>query len=297
MARAVGLRLARDGSGRAMPWLIGLMVYLAALALAAFFIFQAAVERWDRGLAGTMTVQLPRPASGAPLAPQRLNAALDAIRAVPGVVAATALDGQAEARLLEPWLGSGTDLDLLPVPQLVDVKLAPGARIDSAGLARQLGAIVPGAVVDGHERWLDRVFATARAFELGALAIVLVIAVVAVLTVGFATRMGLLVHAPAIELLHLIGARDVYVARQFQWHAFRQALVGGVIGVVAAGGSLAAAAWLASGGPSPVELPLIPRPEATPGLVAALLLLPLPVGLIGLVTARWTVLGTLARLP
>ena len=65
------------------------------------------------------------------------------------------------ARLVEPWLGSGLSLDDLPIPRLIVVKLASGARPDFAALRQALAAQVAGATLDDHRRWIDRMRAMA----------------------------------------------------------------------------------------------------------------------------------------
>ena len=47
--------LNRDSSVRFLPWIIALMVYLAGLALAGTLVLNAALQRWDRSLSGTLT--------------------------------------------------------------------------------------------------------------------------------------------------------------------------------------------------------------------------------------------------
>src|SRR5579862_8291889 len=100
MARGSPLPLAADGSGRFLPWLIALMVFLAAAATGGAFAIGGALERWDAGLQGTVTVQLPPQADARP-APDLVAAALAAIRQMPGVAQAAALDDAATAKLLE----------------------------------------------------------------------------------------------------------------------------------------------------------------------------------------------------
>src|SRR3546814_4264720 len=51
--------LDRDSSGRYLPLLVAIMVYLAALALAGGLAMNKLAARWDSGLAGALTVQLP----------------------------------------------------------------------------------------------------------------------------------------------------------------------------------------------------------------------------------------------
>ena len=96
------LPLEQDAAKRFLPWLIALIVYLAALALAGLMVLSTAASGWDRGLTGTLTVQIPPAAtkdgaadsnSGpkAPVDKARVDKALEVLRATPGVAQAKAL--------------------------------------------------------------------------------------------------------------------------------------------------------------------------------------------------------------
>src|SRR5215468_10150611 len=66
------LPLGGDGSARFLPWIIGCMVYLAALALAATMGADRLAERWHSDLSGTFSIQIPPNASTAPSERERL---------------------------------------------------------------------------------------------------------------------------------------------------------------------------------------------------------------------------------
>jgi cell division transport system permease protein len=51
-----------------------------------------------------------------------------------------------------------------------------------------------------------------------------------VLSVVFATRAAIATNRPVIEVLHLIGAKDSFIARHFQEHFLQLGLKGGLIG-------------------------------------------------------------------
>jgi|HubBroStandDraft_1064217.scaffolds.fasta_scaffold00007_39 cell division transport system permease protein len=296
MAGTSTLPLDQDGSARFLPWLIGLMVFLAALATGAGFAIDMTLIRWDDGLRGTLTVQLPQPAIGGPLSAASVDQALLLLRSTAGVTSAAALDASAEAALLQPWLGDSVEAGQLPLPVLIDVQRAEGVPLDVADLTRRLAAIVPGTTVETHGAWLEQLFRVARLIEIGAALVVTLIGTVAVLTVIFTTRTGLMIHAPIVDLLHVMGAGDTYIARQFQWQAFRLGLRGGIIGLVPAFVAFGALEFAAAqGGSGAADL----APELSLPLLAWLVigLLPLAMGLVGLVTARVTVLRTLARMP
>ena len=291
------LPLDRDGSVRFLPWIVALMVYLASLALASTLVVRDAVMRWDRGLTGTVTVELP-PASAGNRDDGAIDLALKVLRATPGVTRADAFDTKRTAELLAPWLGTDIDAADLPLPRLIDVQIEPRVGVDLAALGQRLAQAVPGAQLDDHRRWLDRVLRTALAIEVVAGAIVALVGLAAVLAVIFATRTGLAVHHGIVEVLHLIGARDGYIARQFEWHALRLGIKGGiwglVLGIATLVGVAAAARQVGALDDAARVLPALSAPAIEWVL---LLLLPVAAGLVAMLTARITVLRALKRLP
>lgn len=283
--------LDRDASGRYMPLLVAIMVYLAALALAGALSMNKLAARWDSGLAGALTVQLPA-AAGTAGGPQ-LAAVLDALAKTPGVESVEALDDSAMTALLEPWLGDAVLTGDLPLPRLVAVTVDPSNPPDLTALNARLQALAPGTQVDDHQRWLSRLLDLARAVEVMALVVVLLVVLAACIMVAFVTRMGLAAHEQAIELLHLIGAQDSYVARQFQNHALSLGLRGGLLGLALALPTLALARLLLQR----VGSGVLPELSFLAYEWSLFVLLPLAAAVVTMLTARVTVLRTLARLP
>jgi cell division transport system permease protein len=287
--------LNRDSSVRFLPWIIGLMVYLAGLALAGTLVLNGTLARWDRSLSGTLTVQLP-PAE--PGKDDALAAALQTLRDTSGVKNAEPLGTEATAHLLEPWLGNALSADELPLPRLIDLRIDTDAPPDLPALRARLAAAAPQAVLDDHRLWLDRLASLVVSVELTALAVVALIGAAAVLTVVFTTRAGLAVHHGVIEVLHLIGARDTYIARQFERQALELGLRGGAMGLVLTIATLAlighasdATALLGE------RVRLVPVLELRFWHWLLIALLPAAAAGIAMLTARLTVLRALARMP
>jgi cell division transport system permease protein len=178
------------------------------------------------------------------------------------------------------------------MPRLIDVRAEAGARLDLKSLRARLAAAAPGVVVDDHRAWLGRLLALLRAVEATALAVLGFVLAVTVGTVIFTTRTGLSIHHEAIEVMHMIGARDSYIAGQFANRALALGLKGGAIGLALAIPALAAIGALfgrESGGA---------LPEVTFSLLhwAAIGSLPILVALTAMATARVTVHASLARI-
>lgn len=270
------------------------MVYLAALATAAAIAVNNLAERWDTGLTDQLTVQVPPPAQedAAPSQAVRVEAVVTALRNRDGVESVHVMDQARMEAMLQPWLGNGTLRDDLPLPQLIAVDIDTAAPPDLPTLRAAVDGAAPGAVVDDHRRALGGFLDVVRSVQVLAILVVGLVAGAAVITVVFVTRTGLAVHRRVIELLHLIGAQDGYVASQFQVHALRLGLLGGTLGLVLAAVTLLVLSQVSTGPASAVV------PELTLRLWqwALLFLIPPVTALVAMVTARLTVLRTLARL-
>ena len=292
--RHTDLPLSGDATSRFLPWLVALMVFLAAMALAGAFTIGGLMGRWDHDVSGTLTVQvLPAGGERAEAATdERVAQAVALLRAVPGIEAVTALDKARTLALLEPWLGGTEVVRDMPLPRLIDVSIDPDVRIDLARLGERLSREVPGTSIDDHRAWLSRLIALSRTIQALAFTVVGLIGVVTAATVVYATRTGMAVHHEIIEVLHLIGAQDEYIAGQFARRAFSLGVGGGVIGLALALPALSVLGWAArrlEGGFLPtVSLPLV-------GYIA-IGLLPLLAAALAMLTARLTVRGVLARM-
>jgi len=293
------LPLDRDETSRFLPWIVAFIVFLTALALAASLVVGEAISAWNRGLTDAVTVQVPPPARADPAAMERrVEATLRALRAMPDVAAAEPLKEARVRALLEPWLGSGAGFADLPLPALIEVRLKDADKADLAAMRRALEPIAADISVDSHRLWLDALTGRVRWAQIIALGVVLLNALAAIGTVVFATRTGLMVHLRIIEVLHLMGATDRYIARQFAMQALRLGLRGGLIGIVPAllalvlltriGGAWAGGdfgGWLG------------PDVALRPWQWAVLLLVPLSTAGIAVATAWRTVMRTLEKLP
>lgn len=163
-----------------------------------------------------------------------------------GVRATRIIDRDATARLLEPWLGAGLDIDELPVPRLVVVTIEEGSPPDFGAMRAILSAEVPSATLDDHRTWVDRLVAMARTtVALGAAILGLMLAAT-VLTVVFATRGAMAGNGHIIEVLHFVGAESGFIAGEFRRHFLLTGLKGALAGGAAATVVFVAFSWWGS---------------------------------------------------
>jgi cell division transport system permease protein len=292
--RRSDLPLDRDPAGGFLPWIVGLMVYLAALAMAGAVLADGLVDRWRSDLADAVTVQVFPGADeeSQEVQAKRVEEAARFLSVLPGIASAKPVPQSDILRLLDPWLGSGNLAEDLPLPALIAVELIPGAPVDLAEIKRRLAEAVPGAVLEDHKPWLGDLARLAQGIEILAFVTMALVAFASVLTIVFVSRSALAQHQEVIQVLSLIGARDAYIAAQLQAYSFRLATLGALFGVALAVATVLAGNALLGR----AETGLLPMAQSF-SWRWLLLLLPVPAaGLIALATTRATVLRQLRRM-
>jgi cell division transport system permease protein len=215
-------------SGRALVAVVAIMTFLVSLTTGAAILVTKAAGEWQSDISREMTIQI-MPAPGRDL-DTSVNRAVAIARAISGVTEVRPYSKEESMKLLEPWLGSGISLSELPVPRLIVIKIAAEATPDLGQLRRVLADQVPGAVVDDHRGWIDRMRAMAgTAIAIGVCILILMFAAT-VLSVAFATRGAMATNKAVIEVLHFVGAKNGFIARHFQHHFLVLGLQGGAIG-------------------------------------------------------------------
>jgi cell division transport system permease protein len=215
-------------SGRALVAVVAIMTFLASLTTGGVILVSQAASAWQSDVSREVTVQLI-PASGRDLDAD-VARATSVVKAFPGIADVRAYSKEESEKLLEPWLGTGLTLDELPVPRLIVVKIAEGAAPDLPQLAARLKNQVPGAVLDDHRGFIERMRTmSGTAIAIGVGILVLMVAAT-VLSVTFATRGAMATNKTVIEVLHFVGAKNRFIAENFQRHFLLLGLEGGAIG-------------------------------------------------------------------
>jgi cell division transport system permease protein len=277
------------GGARAMTGVMAVMLFLLVLAAATGLATRNARAALDRQLAGRLTVQV---VDGEPLRRDMAAArVLSALRGLPEVARAVAVDRAEVQRLLEPWLGGDGVDPQLPVPALIDVDLtdpsdAAAARV--AAVARRASAA---ARVDRQEAWMSPVGDFMRALTWLAGGLALLMAAAAAAVVVLAARAGLETHRATIEVMHMLGSTDIQVARLFQRRLALDAALGGGVGALLA----VAVLWLMAGRVRALGSELLGGATLSTGDAVMLAFVPVLFLVLATLAARWAVLAALRR--
>lgn len=297
--RRYDLPLSNSPGNGFLVLLIGLMSFLGVLALCAFFALGDITERWSSGLENQVTIEIPaEDANGAIRDFDAIGALQEDVKAVvegmPFIRDHQVLDDKAVGDLIAPWLGEDFALDDVPLPGLISIELAGDHTVMMMDRLREKLLEVDASItLDTHDEWLSQILALIGTLEFGALLVGLVIAVTAVSAIAGAIRSRMAEHKPDVELLHLMGASDGYIARQFQRHAGVLGLQGGFAGLCAGALMLGLFAVLNGGNASG----LIPEFAFSGVQIAVLAALPFAACILAAMAARFTVLRELGRMP
>jgi cell division transport system permease protein len=89
---------------------------------------------------------------------------------------------------------------------------------------------VPGAVLDDHRGFIERMRAMSGTAIAAGVGILILMIAATVLSVTFATRGAMATNKTVIEVLHFVGAKNRFIAENFQRHFLLLGLEGGAIG-------------------------------------------------------------------
>jgi cell division transport system permease protein len=215
-------------AGRALVIVIAIMTFLAALTAGAVVLLSDASAEW-RGEAATEAAIQLRAVAGRDIEADLKTAAAIAARAAG--VRETHIYTKAESEaLLAPWLGTGLDLSDLPIPRMIVLKLDPKAHPDLDRLRIALYGSIPGASLDDHHVFIGRLGEMAETVVLFAIMVLALVLAAMGVVVASATRAAVATNREIVEVLHIVGAADDFIADQFRHRFLALGLRGAAIG-------------------------------------------------------------------
>ena len=211
--------------------IVTVSVFLFAITLAGVLGINTMFENSKRQVVANFTVQvLPMPDYED--SKKDLLNVVGFLEKYPDVKEVTVLsEGELHA-LLKPWLGDNIDIDLLPIPKLLDVKINHAKQFDYKELAVRLSEVSPQASINDHNLWLSRLLRFINSLKMLALTVLVMVAGACVAALVYAVKTGLNVHRDIINILHIMGATDRYIAMNYVKQISGMSFMAGILGTV-----------------------------------------------------------------
>lgn len=274
-----------DAREAALFFVVGALCFLAALAALSAKSTYGAASAWTAEVEGEYTVSLSGADASAADAAARLLAGLD------GVAAAHAFSDAEINTLLEPNFGkSGLPADL-PVPRLIAVTGAAEAGDIGAKISTALHGAGYDAAVDAHSEWAGDVRHMLSISRIVALSIVALLSATAIAVIAFATHAALLARRDIVDVLHVAGAKDRFIAGLFERRFWLLGLRAGTVGALVALASVAV--LIAMGRSGTDRTGLLPQLSLDFPDLAVLVVTPVIAGLAARIAAGITVMRSL----
>lgn len=275
-----------DAREAALFFVIGALCFLAALAALTTRGTYKAAEAWGAQIEGDITVVMRDTDR------RTAQSVTDRVGRLANVFEARLLSQDEVEVLLEPSLGPGGLPEGLPIPMLMVVQADMAVGDPSPEIKRLLAEAGIDGDVAGNAGYADNVRGALGVLRLVALSIVALLSATAIAVIAFATHAALLARRDIVDVLHLSGAEDRYIAALFERRFWILALQAGLGGAVAALMVTALIVFTGSGSQG-VEAQLLPRLSLDFWDIVILLVTPIAAGLAARVAARLTVLNSL----
>ncbi len=217
--------------------IISITVFIFAITLSGVLSINSMLHNWNESILGSLTVQImpvnladKNKAQAETLAHQ--DNVAEYLKSVAGVENVSPLNEAQLKKLIQPWLGDGVNLNNLPLPRIIDVKLKPQAEIDFEELSAGLAKISDYASLDNHKLWLSKLIKFADGLKMLAMTVLILVVMVTSGAIFYTTQTSLGLHKYIIEILHTMGAKDAYIAQQYARRNAFLGAVGGIIGIL-----------------------------------------------------------------
>ena len=214
-------------------------MYLFVIVLAMFMAINSMANNWEKDIMGSITVQItPVEDENKHIdkdkTQEEINKVLQFMENVSGVKQVSILDNATIEKLMTPWLGNKVDITALPIPHLLDVQVKDNADINYDEVTRGLHKITENASIDNHRLWLNKLIKFANSLKTLALSVLLMVGIIGSFSIYYSARTSLGINIASIEILHIIGAQDEYIAKQYAKIYGKIGFFAGIIGLMIA---------------------------------------------------------------
>lgn len=269
-------------------------VFLFSITLAAYFMISVMIGAWNKSIIDGLTVQIMPSAEAITEDEEqlRINKVIFFMQGLDGVETVKLVSDKRIKKIMSPWLGANANIEDLPLPKLLNVRLKNGQNFDYNKAKDSLQEIAPYASIDNHGIWLQKLMKIASSLKALSVFILLLVLTAAVFSLFYAVETSLKVHQNIIEILHIMGATDDYVANQYAIRGLKVGFIASFIGMILSVLALFAISHLSSG----LETGLIGSAKLTVMHWGILISLPIWTALLSMVMSFFCVKKTLGKI-
>lgn len=212
--------------------MFSVLIFLLSFVIVCVFLFSHGFSSWGQRTY-KITVEIPMGLQGQEpgIHAQKVREVIQGLKNYPGVVSLQQVEPEKLREMLKSWTGEQVNSSSFPVPTLLDVSLDPRQKVDLDILRQRLRAYSADITLEDHNVWSQKLVAFSHSLHLVTLLIGAFILLCVTLVVGLVTKSSLQAYSETLDILRLLGAKNVYIARIFQRQILISAFWGGLWGV------------------------------------------------------------------
>jgi cell division transport system permease protein len=284
-----------DSTQNFLPWIIAFMIFLASVTLTAFMGLNRMLNYWDLQISSGGFVQFyveKKEAEDEEEKDGRVEDIKDYLTTVDGIENVSIVKEDKVRNNISEWFGQDMEEIALELPRVIEFSLKEGVLEKKMhNVKDKIKGKFEDIDIEFYQNYAKRFFNVLNALLILSTLIMAFISLAVVATVIHATKSSLAVHRPYIEILHLIGAKDEYIANQFGIRTLVLALIGLLIGILISFPILYGIKLLAEN----VDLYSVSGGAVSSSNFGYVLLIGMVICIISLLTARITVFKTLKK--
>ncbi len=270
-----------ERSNRPIRLIVGCLVFILTLVISCTLALNRFVEKFSTDLKHNLVFEIDLTSIDPIQYPQILGTLQQTINALPSV----------KESYITPSLATTEDVMTTSPVAFIEASIHLQGPLSLDNLLVQMRQVHPHVHVQSHQFIQANLTYLTNSLTFFSYGIIALISLTIVVTISLITCSGLGVHKHTIDVLRLIGAPSGYIARQFQWVAFRLGFSSSFLGVSSSILFFFTITYCAMRFGLPQDFIIFDQ-----NLLMTLIFLPLFVGLISLFVARFEVIRTLTKL-
>lgn len=219
-------------------FVIAIMAFIMTLAVSIFILLSGVSDKWEEGVEGKFTIEIPSASKSGELYPQEdmkqiTEQIKKSLSKLNGIEKIEVLNEKEVSEMLAQWFGDTIEFAGLSMPRLINAEINSKSEEETLKAVNKIIADSKGrAVLDTHEIWADNLTRMIDMIRASSLFVTLVIIVATIATIAGAVKNQLYIKSGEVEILHMIGAKDKYIIKQFMIYSVLQSIKGATAGIL-----------------------------------------------------------------
>lgn len=214
-----------------LPFVTAFMVFIASIIFATSLIGNSFTNDWNKYLKNNVSIQVLPDFKAKHLEKDielRIKNIINILKTTPGIKSYSVMDKTETENLIKPWIENFPN-DLI-LPRIINIEISPIIPFDAKKLITELEAYSKNIKFETYSDWMYEIQSSITAVQILLGLIVIIILITVAITISYATRSGLNINKKVINIMHMVGATDDYISKEFSKQMMKLALIGGSVG-------------------------------------------------------------------